>query len=89
MRTSHTLSGKLVFFNDLLFVGTGMVIIAIPILTSQQEESSVTGGDAGGGGGEVTVSDRTEYYTTAKNLLTSGADAMERLMTVYKVRNKE
>ena len=29
-------------------------------------------------------SDRTEYYTTAKNLLVSGADAMERLMTAYK-----
>ena len=28
--------------------------------------------------------DRTEYYTTAKNLLVSGADAMERLMTAYK-----
>ena len=31
------------------------------------------------------IANRTEYYTTAKNLLVSGADAMERLMTAYKV----
>lgn len=52
-----------------------MVAIAIPILTSKGEKMQ----------GESGVSDRTEYYTTAKNLLTSGADAMERLMTAYKV----
>lgn len=52
-----------------------MVVIAIPILTSQQSKM----------GGEGAVSDRTEYYATAKNLLSSGADAMERLMTAYKV----
>ena len=51
-----------------------MVAIAIPILTSKGEKMQGEGG----------VSDRTEYYTTAKNLLTSGADAMERLMTAYK-----
>ena len=55
--------------------GTGMVVMAIPIFTSKKEGSIV--GD--------NVADRTEYYTTAKNLLVSGADAMERLMTAYKV----
>ena len=53
-----------------------MVVMAIPIFT---------GTDAGKSAGD-SVADRTEYYTTAKNLLTSGADAMERLMTAYKVR---
>ena len=52
-----------------------MVVMAIPIFT---------GTDAGKNSGD-SVADRTEYYTTAKNLLTSGADAMERLMTAYKV----
>lgn len=56
------------------WAGTGMVVMAIPIFTSQDKGSSV--GD--------NVADRTEYYTTAKNLLVSGADAMERLMTAYK-----
>lgn len=55
------------------WAGTGMVMISIPILTSEKKSS-----------GESGVSERTEYYTTAKNLLTSGADAMERLMTAYK-----
>jgi ATP-binding cassette subfamily D (ALD) protein 2 len=54
-----------------------MVIIAIPILTSTLAQPA---GDEG-----RSVSLRTEYYSTAKNLLTSGADAMERLMTAYKV----
>jgi len=57
------------------WAGAGMVMISIPILTSKKNSQNV---------GEAGISDRTEYYTTAKNLLTSGADAMERLMTAYK-----
>ncbi len=53
-----------------------MVVMAIPIFTSV-DDTGKSGGD--------NVADRTEYYTTAKNLLVSGADAMERLMTAYKV----
>eukprot|EP00095_Tigriopus_kingsejongensis_P005816 maker-scaffold480_size160630-snap-gene-0.28 protein:Tk05816 transcript:maker-scaffold480_size160630-snap-gene-0.28-mRNA-1 annotation:"atp-binding cassette sub-family d member 2" len=62
------------FLMKYVWAGTGMVGIAIPILTSQVAETSKFEG----------VSQRTEYYATAKNLLTSGADAMERLMTAYK-----
>ena len=59
------------FYNQ---TGAGMISMAIPIFTSSES-----------GGSGSRVSDRTEYYTTAKQLLLSGADAGERLMTAYKV----
>ena len=53
-----------------------MVSMAIPIFTSSEKDIKGSGSR---------VSERTEYYTTAKQLLSSGADAGERLMTAYKV----
>ena len=53
-----------------------MVVMAIPIFTSKENSNANVGDN---------VASRTEYYTTAKNLLVAGADAMERLMTAYKV----
>lgn len=67
--------GLEIFINLKFMSGTGMIVMAIPIFTGKDDGK--TSGDS--------VANRTEYYTTAKNLLTSGADAMERLMTAYKV----
>ncbi|KAL7640326.1 UNVERIFIED_CONTAM: hypothetical protein RMT77_008590 [Armadillidium vulgare] len=63
------------FLMKYVWSGAGMVMVSIPLLTSTKNES---GEDDGG------VSSRTEYFTTAKNYLQSGADAIERLMTSYK-----
>ena len=52
-----------------------MIMISVPILTSRKAGNT---GDSG-------ISERTEYYTIAKHLLMSAGDAMERLMTAYKV----
>lgn len=53
-----------------------MVMVSLPILTSSQ----ISGDDKTGS----KVSERTQYFTTARNLLISGADAVERLMSSYK-----
>lgn len=59
-----------------------MIMVSLPILTSshlsgdENAESSANTGSR--------VSQRTEYFTTASNLLKSGADAVERLMSSYK-----
>ncbi|XP_013196570.1 ATP-binding cassette sub-family D member 1 [Amyelois transitella] len=54
--------------------GTGMVMLALPILT----------GASGDGKSGESISARTEYMTTSRNLLNSAADAIERLMSSYK-----
>lgn len=60
--------------------GTGLLVIALPVLytaVTSKPSSIIEDGDGG-------VSERTRYLTTSKNLLSSGADAVERLMSSYK-----
>lgn len=59
--------------------GTGLLVIAMPLLYT-----TVTSGSAAFDDGDGGVSERTRYLTTSKNLLSSGADAVERLMSSYK-----
>lgn len=65
-----------------MWSATGMTMVAIPILTAQyaNRKRTVRLDDEPDGG----VSERTRAFTTAMKLLTSGADAIERLFTSYK-----
>lgn len=73
------------FFMKYVWSGTGMVMISLPILLGSN--SKYDGGKTTAminANNEDGVSDRTQYLTTARNLLISGADAIERLMSSYK-----
>uniref|UniRef100_A0A8D8T107 ATP-binding cassette sub-family D member 2 n=1 Tax=Cacopsylla melanoneura TaxID=428564 RepID=A0A8D8T107_9HEMI len=69
------------FLMKYVWSGTGMVMVSLPILYSVHSSSS---NSESGSSAAQSVSDRTQYFTTARNLLISGADAVERLMSSYK-----
>ncbi|RLU23160.1 hypothetical protein DMN91_005438 [Ooceraea biroi] len=68
------------FLMKYVWSGTGLFVIAMPLLYNTTASSKGTINSDGDGG----VSERTRYLTTSKNLLSSGADAVERLMSSYK-----
>lgn len=70
------------FLMKYVWSGTGMVMIALPILATEyaDDEKSTKLEDLPDRG----VSERTRGYATAKTLLFNSADAVERLMTSYK-----
>ncbi|KAL2102541.1 hypothetical protein ACEWY4_001709 [Coilia grayii] len=59
---------------------SGLVMVAVPIITA----TGFADNEMADGQTQVMVSDRTEAFTTARNLLASGADAIERIMSSYK-----
>ncbi|KAI8120084.1 ATP-binding cassette sub-family D member 2 [Lucilia cuprina] len=67
------------FFMKYVWSGTGMVMVSLPILTGAVASKSTSSAN-----NDSTVSERTQYLTTARNLLISAADAIERLMSSYK-----
>ena len=63
------------FLMKYIWTVSGMVMVAVPLLL---------GNNRVGGTAEEAISERTKAFTTAKDLLVNGADAIERIMTSYK-----
>ncbi|GJQ78242.1 hypothetical protein Trydic_g2571 [Trypoxylus dichotomus] len=70
------------FLMKYVWSGAGLIAVSLPILlaASTVNEPRISEDDKTGD----PVSERTQYFTTAKNLLLTGGDAVERLMSSYK-----
>lgn len=70
------------FLMKYVWSGTGMIVVSLPILMAAASNNTNKGNIINGD--DDNISERTHYFTTAKNLLLTGSNAVERLMSSYK-----
>ena len=72
------------FLTKYVWSAAGLCMISLPVILSDQKNKLNAAEGVSTEDNEMEISERTENFTTAKTLLNSAADAVERIITSYK-----